>query len=65
MNITTFLLYGNIFLETDKYEEQHMLDMMKKEIEDKKEKIQAMDNELQAKDNEIARLKKLLESNQQ
>ena len=58
-------MYGNIFLETDKYEEQHMLDMMKKEIEDKKEKIQAMDNELQAKDNEIARLKKLLESNQQ
>ena len=27
--------------------------------------LQAMDNELQAKDNEIARLKKLLESNQQ
>lgn len=49
-------MYNNIFLDTDRYEEQLVLDMMKKEIETK-------DAELQAKDAEIARLKKLLESN--
>ena len=38
---------------------------MDNELQAKDSELQAKDDELQAKDNEIARLKKLLESNQQ
>lgn len=39
-------MYNNIFLDTDKYEEQLMLDMMKNELKEKSAKLEQMDTQL-------------------
>ncbi len=46
-------MYNNIFLDTDKYEEQLMLDMMKNEIKEKSAKLEQMGNQLSQMNNKL------------